>query len=153
MEERISSKFQPLLVVLVTLIYILGNIATLLMYKKCACTCGMLLQTLTVSFLLAGLVWQICRSKANYIVRLFLTGFTIFVYNIYFLGNIIRVIGMMQWMVLFCKLLLGSKIDSYFNYADRGLGPCPECLCKYLAPTKALLDLHKKKDRGLGPDA
>ncbi|KAK2404311.1 hypothetical protein QL285_053668 [Trifolium repens] len=67
--------------------------------------------------------------------------------------NIIRVIGMMQWMVLFCKLLLGSKIDSYFNYADRGLGPCPECLCKYLAPTKALLDLHRKKDRGLGPDA
>jgi hypothetical protein len=38
------------------------------------------------------------------------------VYIIYtFWGNIIRVIGTMQWIVLFCKLLLGSKLGSYFN--------------------------------------
>ncbi|MCH84899.1 hypothetical protein A2U01_0005736, partial [Trifolium medium] len=33
-------------------------------------------------------------------------------------------------------LFSGSKIDSYFNYADRGLGSRPGCLGKYLAPIK-----------------
>ncbi|GAU13281.1 hypothetical protein TSUD_42350 [Trifolium subterraneum] len=46
------------------------------------------------------------------------------------------------WFILFCKLI-GSKIDSYFNYADRGLGSRLGCLGKYLAPMKRTEALDK----------